>query len=247
MTQPTSPPLTPKFNDGERETLVRTHGLTSDQLKWLERHLGVILDQLGPHTPMNDVRDEIKLLARELAALSKKIKRWESLTRPSAGSEVLGHFNNAGANFVVLPDRPDDGTWPEVIVASELVKLLAMVGLQAVAEGPSKKRSRHPASAKAIATIVERLHRPKDTASRAAAIAIQPKYSDLGAAPDNAPSFRGVVDVVFVAIGRALKGHPGNISIGSPAASIQAYLDQLPSAARRPRGRPGGARRSKAK
>ena len=39
--------VSPRFTDEERNELASTNGLTAEQLMWLERQLGVILDEPG--------------------------------------------------------------------------------------------------------------------------------------------------------------------------------------------------------
>lgn len=56
--------ITPRFNDDERCQLQQQNRLTVQQVFWLERDLGVILDELGPHVPMDDVRGEIRDFGR---------------------------------------------------------------------------------------------------------------------------------------------------------------------------------------
>ena len=230
--------LSPRFSEEDRLALANLHGLTNSQLMWLERHLGVILDQLGPHDRMDDVRAELRALCTDLAKSRTRVNRWAAAVRPSPGAEALGHLNIAGASFERDGSRPDDGTWPELIVASDLVLLLAEIAKKAVAVAPSSPRVSHRASPRAIETILERLNRPTDAASARAAAALKPRRAETS--KRTGPSFRGVADIVFAAAYRALNAHGGNpdAKVPTAATSIRAYLDQLPQHKRRPRGRP---------
>lgn len=232
--------ITPRFNDDERCQLQQQNGLTMQQVFWLERHLGVILDELGPHVPMADVRGELLDFRREVNAVHKRMHRWTRLSPPSPGAEALGHLSIAGAEIGGSDARPDDGTWPEQVVVFELVMLLNQIALKAIKSAPSVRRPKHSVSPRAVAKIVERLKRPSDDASRNAAAALTPSYSDVKLGKGNGPSFLAVVTVVFAAVHRALHAHQGrpDAVAASPAKSIEAYLSQLPEGARRSRGRP---------
>lgn len=230
--------LHPRFTQQERDQLAVVHGLTPPQLMWLERHLGVILDCLGPHNRMGDVRDELQRLHSDMEVVAARLKRWAGATRPAPGAEAIGHLNIAGAEFAAKHEAPDDGTWPEQLVASELALLLSGAIKLAVGNAPEKKRWQHPASPAAIAKILERLNRPSDAASRAAAIALVPSRTAEG--KSDGPSFRGVADIVFAACFRALNQHRGSPDARVPTASssIRTYLESLPASARRRPGRP---------
>ena len=58
--------IRPRFNDDERRRLHVEHELTTEQIALLERHLGVILNQLGPHDRMQDVRSDLQGLCKVL-------------------------------------------------------------------------------------------------------------------------------------------------------------------------------------
>ena len=224
----------PRFNDDERRLLQQQHGLTEQQVYELERHLRGILDRLGPHVPMDDVRSALRDFGREVDAVCKRVRLWSGAGRESSGAEALGHLNIAGGTLNSA--APDDGTWPENVVASELVMLLGQISHRALENEPSVRRVPHRASPKAIEKIVERLNRPKDDASRKAALALAPSHSES----KRDPSFFGVATIVFNAVYRALhtdKGCPDAVA-PSPANSIEAYLQQLPVSARRKPGRP---------
>ena len=240
--------IVPRFEVAEREELIAQHRLTKPQVTWLERHLGAILDCLGPHDPMEDVRGELRDFKREVDAVGKCVRRWTNASGPSTGAEALAKLNIAGAQFT-SGARPDDGTWPEYVVASELVMLLDRIAKTAIGNAPSTRRPKHRASPKAVETIVERLNRPSDEESRKAAEALTPSYSDIknsqtakedNVAASSGPSFFGVVTVVFTAVYRALHAHQGRPTAfgANPAKSIEAYLKQLPVGERRSRGRP---------
>lgn len=230
--------LHPGFTQQERDELAAVHRLTPPQLMWLERHLGVILDHLGPHNCMEDVRAELQGLHSEMEVVATRLKRWAGATRPSPGAEAIGHLNIAGAEFAATHEAPDDGTWPEQLVASELALLLSGAIKLAAGNTPATRRWQHPASPAAIATIMERLNRPSDPASRAAALALVP--SRTAERKSDGPSFRGVADIVFAACFRALNQHRGSPDATVPTAtsSIRAYLESLPASARRRPGRP---------
>lgn len=230
--------LRPRFTQHERDDLAAVHGLTPPQLMRLELHLGVILDRLGPHNRMEDVRGELVALRSDMEAVATRLTRWAGATRPSPGSEAIGHLNIAGAEFAAKHEAPDDGTWPQQLVASELVLLLSGVIKLAAGNAPANKRWHHPASPAAIATILERLNRPSDPASREAARALIPNRT--AERKSGGPSFRGVADIVFAACFRALNQHHGSPGASVPTAtsSIRAYLESLPASARRRPGRP---------
>lgn len=233
--------INPRFNDEERGQLQQQHGLTMQQVFWLERDLGVILDELGPHVPMDDVRGALRDFGREVDALGKRMRRWSEARRPSPGAEALGLLNIAGSDIGRSKSRPDDGTWPEYVVASELVMLLEQISHSALENEPSIRRVPHRASPRAIAKIVERLNRPNNDSSRhGAAVAPAPTYSDITYSDTSGPSFLGVTTIVFSAVHRALHAHQGrpDAVAASAANSIDAYLKQLPDSARRKRGRP---------
>ena len=232
--------INPRFNDDERCLLQRQHGLTTQQVYELERHLRGVLDWLGPHAPMNDVRGELRDFAREVDAVCKRMRRWSAAGRESPEAEALGRLNIAGSEIDLSASRPDDGTWPEYVVASELVMLLGQISHRALENAPSVRRVPHRASPRAIATIVERLNRPRDGASRRAAVALAPRYSDTELPVNSGPSFLGVATIVFRAVYRALPTTEdrSDAVAARPATSIEAYLKQLPVSARRKPGRP---------
>lgn len=229
--------LHPRFNDDERRRLASVHGLTGPQLMWLERDLGGILDELGPHVRMEEVRAELRELSDEIAKASKRLQRWARATKPSPGREALGHLSIAGKSLE-RSARPSGGTCPEPIVASDLIQLIAVIAKKAADAAPSTRRPPHPASPRAIAKIIERLHRPTDEASRKSAAALVPRRAEHS--KKSGPSFRGVADIVFAAAYRALNSHQGNPTghVPNAATSIRAYLEKLPLAKRQPRGRP---------
>ena len=218
--------ITPRFNDDERCQLQQQNRLTVQQVFWLERDLGVILDELGPHVPMDDVRGEIRNFGREVDAMRKRMNRWMRASRPSPCAEALGHLGIAASDIKRSDARPDDGTWPELVVVPELVMLLSQVALRAIKDAPSTRRPKHSVSPRAVAKIVERLKYPSDDASRNAAAALTPSYSDIETGKGNGPSFLAVVTVVFAAVHRALHAHQGrpDAVAASPAESIEAYL-----------------------
>lgn len=230
--------LNPTFSESERNSLTLVHGLTPPQLMWLERHLGVILDCLGPHDRMEDVRVELRALDTAIASANRKIQQWRGARRPSPGAEALGRLNIVSATWA--EPRPEDGTWPELVVASELIQLLAGITRAAAAElDTAVRRPPHRAAPRAIKTILERLNRPKDEESLKAAKALKPTSTEP-TARSSRPNFRIVADIVYAACYRALNAHRGSPDGKSPSAesSIRAYLAQLPKIERRPRGRP---------
>jgi hypothetical protein len=230
--------LSPRFTDNERLELAEVHGLTQQQLKKVERHLGVILDFLGPHDRMDDVRSELRALNTEMKAANARICRWAGATRPSPGAEAFGHLNIAGADYGSMQVSPGDGIWPEIVVPTELIQLLAGITQHANQHAPSRRRHPNPASPSAIACIVERLKSPTDAASQASASALFPSRTSHH--KKTGPSFSGVAEIIFSAVYRALNVHRGNPDnpIPSPTASIRAYLDSLPVNERRRPGRP---------
>lgn len=231
--------LHPRFNDIERTELATTHGLTKAQLMWLERHLGVILDILGPHDRMEDVRVALRALDADIARANRTIQQWLGATRPAPGAEALGRLNIVSATWA--EPRPEDGTWPEVVVASELIQLLARI-TRAAAAGldTAVRRPPHRAAPRAIETILERLNRPTDGESQKAAAALEPTSTEPSPRSRRRPNFRQVADIVFAACYRALNTHRGSPDgpIPSAESSIRAYLVQLPASKRRARGRP---------
>lgn len=214
------PAIKPKFARTQRDELRKEHQLTKPQLFWLERDLGVIADRVGPHVPMDPVRDELRALHADLAAASKRIERWEKATRPSRKAEALGHLNMTATSSVV---------------PSEMIKTVAAMSEQALADGPNRRRRRHRSSPEAIACIVERLSRPEDEASRASAQVLKPTRTQSR----RCPSFYRVACLVYEAVYGAVRKNLGesDIETPDPDASIRKYLAGQTQTRRRP-GRP---------
>ena len=101
--------ITPSFNGDERGRLQHKHGLTTQQAFWLERRLGVILDELGPHVPMDDVL-ALRDFGRKFDAVRERMYRCMGATRPSPGAGALGHLSIAASDIARTATRPDDGT-----------------------------------------------------------------------------------------------------------------------------------------
>ena len=235
--------IRPRFNDDERRRLHVEHELTTEQIALLERHLGVILDQLGPHDRMQDVRSDLQGLCKVLTKADAVVNQWRSAVRPSPGAQALGLLNIAGAEFERRGRKTelDSDSMPDLIVASDLVRLVAQIARQAADASPQTKRVPNSASPRAIATILERLNRPTDSKSKLAAARLVPRHAET--AKRSGPSFRGVADIVFAAASRALNDHQGNLSaeVQTAETSIRVYLEQLPADQRRRRGRPKAA------
>lgn len=242
--------INPHFNDDERCLLQQQHGLTKQQMYVLERHLGVILDRLGPHERMKDVRSALRSLSAEITKASRRVTRWANATRQLHGPEALGWLNVAGAAFESAPTRPDDGTWPQQIVASDLIHLLAVIAEKAVKDFEKERGRSVPTSSspRAVERILWCLCHPADGASKVSAAALVPSRT---VGKRNAPSFRAVADIVWTACYRALprdssrpddqnKGRPSDKKAKMPnaATSIREYLKQLPKHKRSRPGRP---------
>jgi hypothetical protein len=232
-----SPARTIAFSSDDVDVLKGELKLTDQQVFWLKQRLGAVRDCLGPHTRMEDVRGELKSLQRDVNLASKRLARWKRAVRPSIQAEALGHLNMAQPDDEV--QRPDDGTWPEYIVASELIVLLQSLVNTAASAAPSARRSPHRSSEEAIDIIVQALRRPQDEESLATAKALTPNFVELkqGSKENEANhGFLALAKVVFGAVHKSLSvdGKPA-----SPAPSIRAYLDrQSALGLARKRGRP---------
>lgn len=134
--------IRPRFNDDERRRLHVEHELTKEQIAFLERHLGVILDQLGPHDRMQDVRSDLQGLSKVLTKAEAVINQWRGAVRPSPGAQALGLLNIAGAEFERGGRKIelDSDSVPDLIVASDLVRLVAQIARQAADASPQAKR-----------------------------------------------------------------------------------------------------------
>lgn len=211
--------------------------LTDQQVFWLKQRLGAVRDCLGPHARMEDVRGELKGLQDEINRASKRLARWKRAVRPSIQAEALGHLNMAQPDDEV--QRPDDGTWPEYIVASELIVLLQSLVNTATSAAPSARRGPHRSSAEAIDIIVQALRRPQDEVSLATAKALTPKYVELKQGSNENEANHGFVALAMVIFGAVYKSLSADGKPASPVPSIKAYLKrQSKSGLTRGRGRP---------
>ena len=226
--------LSPRFSGEQRTTLQSCYGLTAAQVMWLERDLGVILDLLGPHVPMDDVRSELLAMQRDLASAAERVERWKRAVRPSHLSEAVGHLDIAGTSLNWHGDG--NGSLPLQVIASDLIAGLARIASIAVENGPQVQRSGRPASSRAIEWIVGRLEQPTDDASVQARRALRDtKELTL---KSGAPTLRGVCDIVFEAVFSSLNGHFMRDAGALPDSkrSVELYLQSRPN--RRRRGRP---------
>jgi hypothetical protein len=171
-----------------------------------------------------DVRDALSQLADGLAQASKQVTAWERMRRPDHGPEALGHLNRA--HQLLAAAAPDDGTWPEQIVGSELIKLAAAIAEQALQLAPAKGEQRRghgdnavPASARAIEWIDEALKEPEDEASIAAA-----EKLPVGRTSRAHGGFGNLAALIF----ETAMGNETN-----PSRSITAYQQAQKAAARR--------------
>lgn len=183
-----------------------------------------VKQDLTHSAPPANVRDELESLATDLRKASRRVVRWHKLNRPSQGPEALGHLNRA---HQLLLDGPADGTWPERIVGSEIIKLAAQLAERALELAPMpgtrrairQKRGGQatsvPASASAIEWIVEALYEPDDPESRqrAAALPARPTSRTSGA-------FHHLAELIFAtALGT------GDAEV-NPSRSISAYVER---------------------
>lgn len=213
-----------KFNRDQLVELRRDAALTSEQVEALERVLPSIAFDLQPAVRAREVRDHLYALAKSLSEAEKRVQRWELAAKYAAlaakgihrgrtpAAVALGALN-LRSTAAALPPRPDDSTWPEYVVGSEVIKLAALLAKNALANQPARWTPGRTAAWRAIESIVDALRRPGDAASVSAARALAVTRSDW---PTAKPSFRRVAEIAF---GAATEGEVCN-----PERAIAAYL-----------------------
>jgi hypothetical protein len=214
------------FRAHRLERLVSEFKLTPQQIYRLAMATRNVAGDLTHSAAPSDVRDKLGDLRKDLFAAKERVERWETAGKTDPASrEALGHLNRA---HVGLDSLPDDGTCPQRVVASELIKLAALLVERALEIAPpaASRRPRPqqrrdeaasvPASWRAIEWIVEALHTPQDQASRdrAAALPVQPSNRAWGA-------FENLAGLIFA----TALGLDDDMGV-NPRRSIDAYLDR---------------------
>lgn len=204
--------------------LVREFELTGWQIYRLAVAVRNVAFDLQHSAAPSDVRAALADVERHLLAARERIEQWErSGAKSPLGREALGHLNRAHAGLAPVPD---DGTWPQFIVASEVIKLAALLAKRALDLAPPEDSRRPrkqqrageaasvPASWRAITWIVEALHEPKDDASRERAAALPVRRSSRAGG-----AFEHLAGLVFA----AALGLDDDTKV-SPRRSIDAYV-----------------------
>ncbi|HEY8708300.1 MAG TPA: hypothetical protein VIM34_09910 [Burkholderiaceae bacterium] len=268
---PSNRPAWARFTDDDRAALTAQFGLTDPQVFWLERGLRSIADHVRQKPRSNEVGDELKGLAQELAqardkpakrsaaiaAAQKRLRRWKAGVRLVNG---LAHqaeaFAHIGVAYHVVPG-------PSIELHDDESPFVQLVDVIAARLGLTDDGPATAALITFAANVAERAVQDRPTTQRRPSIASGEAISMIVAAlnrPEDDESKRVAQRLApvwsdahprnatdeqegrdFCALARLVFRRVTGRDTASVARSIRDYLEQSPK--RRAIGRPRSAAR----